>query len=483
MAAAPFFVSERTGPPAKGRLLLISYHFPPSRAAGALRWQKMAAHAWNHGWGLDVVTLAADDLPVADLSTLADLPSSTRLFGVPDAGPRFWERGENLLWGAVKRFRKRAPGGDPDNARVGEPVTQSLARGDLPRIPRTRGDWRRAYNAWSSYAREQAWQRLAASTALQVIDPTVHAAVVTCGPPHMVHEAGRMVAARAGLPHVMDLRDPWAGVERLYESFASPVWYFLARRHEERCVRSAALVAMNTEPARAVMATRYPDRADAMVAVLNGCDDVFPATAATREGPFRVMYAGNMYLDRDPRPLLRASSVVVRELGLDPIRFQLDFIGQVASYGGVAVASLAAAEGLADHVRVHAPMPRRELFALLAEAAVLVSLPQDSDSAIPSKVYEYTGFPAWLLAFATPESATGLLLHGSGADVVGPGDVVATAAVLRRRFLEHEAGVRATPIATQARFTRRYQAGIFFAALEHVLQPSEANRSRPAAIG
>src|SRR5262245_43125360 len=39
------------------RILLFAYHFPPDQVAGALRWQKLATHALDRGWGLDAITL------------------------------------------------------------------------------------------------------------------------------------------------------------------------------------------------------------------------------------------------------------------------------------------------------------------------------------------------------------------------------------------------------------------------------------------
>jgi len=51
--------------------------------------------------------------------------------------------------------------------------------------------------------------------------------------------------------------------------------------------------------------------------------------------------------------------------------------------------------------------------------------------AIPSKVFEYMRYEAWLLALAEPRSATAQLLRDTPADVVRPDDVDALAGVLR----------------------------------------------------
>src|SRR5256885_16479284 len=66
------------------RLLLISYHFPPAQSAGALRWQKMTRFAADRGWGIDVITLRANELSSLDPERLTGIPPGTRVFGVPN---------------------------------------------------------------------------------------------------------------------------------------------------------------------------------------------------------------------------------------------------------------------------------------------------------------------------------------------------------------------------------------------------------------
>jgi len=112
--------------------------------------------------------------------------------------------------------------------------------------------------------------------------------------------------------------------------------------------------------------------------------------------------------------------------------------------------------------------PRAEAFEFLARASMLVVLPQDSHLAIPAKLFDYMRFEAWLLALADRDSATGQLLHGTGAHVVEPGDVDAIAAAIESRFQDFRAGATAEPLAGQQRFSRRAQATRLFGAIEHV---------------
>jgi hypothetical protein len=291
--------------------------------------------------------------------------------------------------------------------------------------------------------------------------------IVTCGPPHSVHAAGRVLSRESGVPFVMDLRDPWSLNQRIPAYVASPVWYRIAERLERAAVRDAALVVANTEPSAAAMRSLHPAHAGKIIAVMNGSDDD-EIPEVPRDERFVLTYAGTIYIDRDPRVVLRALGQVVRELGLTPADIALEFIGLVEGFAGVPMHEMARREGVEEFVSLMPPQPRGRLFQQLARASMLVSLPQDSDLAIPSKVFEYTQFSAWLLALADPGSAVAHLLRGTQADVVSPRDVGAIAEAIRRRYQQHARGVRPTPIGTGGRFSRRAQAQILLDAIERL---------------
>jgi glycosyltransferase involved in cell wall biosynthesis len=294
------------------------------------------------------------------------------------------------------------------------------------------------------------------------------------------------VAAEAGIQFVMDLRDPWSLVERLAETFASPVWYRQARRFERQAVAGASLIAMNSESARAAMCRTYPSLADRIVTIMNGYDETAPVHVPARAARFVMVFAGSIYLDRDPGLLLRAGGRMVRELALAPADFRIEFVGNVGSLDPddpSSLMGLARAEGLADYVGISGFRPRRELAALLAGATVLVSLYQDSKMAIPSKIFEYMQYDAWILTFAEPGSATELLLRESDADVVAPQDLEGLIQTLMRRYQRFRGGERPVRLARYPRFSRRAQANLLFDRLEALPGVSPAPlRSIPAAL-
>src|SRR5207247_9817806 len=161
-----------------------------------------------------------------------------------------------------------------------------------------------------------------------------------------------------------------------------------------------------------------------------------------------IAYAGSIYLDRDPRPLFRAAAQLVTERGLSPAEFGIEFMGDVRSFDGVPIEQIAQEEGMEAFVQSHAPRPRADALAFLARETMLVILPQDSDMAIPAKIFDYMQFDAWLLALADDGSATEQLLRGSTADVVAPDAIDTITGLMHLLFLMQLRGERTGRLAT-----------------------------------
>jgi hypothetical protein len=234
---------------------------------------------------------------------------------------------------------------------------------------------------------------------------------------------------------------------------------------------------MNTEPARRAMAARHPMAAGRINAVTNGFDDDEAVPTALRDSRFLIAFAGSVYLDRSPHVLFEAAGRVVRELNLSPAEFGIELMGHhITGAEGKPIWAMADRAGIKTFLQLHPPGTRQQAAEFLAHATMLVNLAQDSHLAIPSKIFEYMRYDAWLLALAEPESATELLLRETEADVVSPDDIESLAEVLRLRYAEHVAGRRAEPIARVLRFGRRAQADLLFDAIEQQIPTTKGVR-------
>lgn len=452
----PYFRAEggRSGAP---RLLLISYYFPPDPSVGGLRWQETAKHFAEHGWVTDAVTRDFSGLPGLDLGRLGRLPGGMRVFTARDREPLLG-RAHRRLWPLLKsRLRSHGRSNEAGLSRA-QVFEQQIDRGAI----------RRAYLAWLAFARDAEWARQSSAVALSVARTTAFRVVISSGPPHMAHVAGVRVAQATNLPLIVDMRDPWSLSERLPDDTASPAWFALARHHERRVLRHAALVVMNTEQSRDAMRAQYPTLADRFATIRNGSDDDEIPTPQ-RDRKFRIRFAGSIYIDRDPRPLFRAAARVISELAIGPAQLAIEFIGHVETFSGTSVMEIARQEGIEHFVSVGGRVPRREALEFLAGATMLLNLPQDNDLAVPAKIYEYVKMNAWMLVLASKNSATGQLLKDSDARVVEPQDIDGIAHILRSCFEDFSRGVNPQPVGRSGRFDRRIQSGKFLQLITKVV--------------
>jgi hypothetical protein len=459
-----------------GRALLIAYHYPPSLAAGALRWASLVRLAGDRGWDFDVVTRQADRpevaLPPGEVVRVVEKASRLEaLEGAASAAAK-------SLRGMARRGSSSGPPGDvPAGAAPKERVT-SLHRTELLQGSPSRR-LLRSYYALRTFRGFRAWAMAAGRAGRELARDRSYDVVLSSGPPHAIHLGARSLARSIGCPYVLDFRDPWFFYERLPEHLASPTWYRLAERHEPICVGEAAATILNTDRSRAALEDQYPDLAERFVTITNGCDLPDEAPHAPSDA-FVIAYGGEIYLDRDPRPLMKAAARIIRRRNLGPDEFRLEFMGRVQAYQGVPLMDTARDLGIENHLVLHESRPRQELARFLAGASVLVSLPQDSHRAIPSKIYEYMAFPAWMLVMAIPASATAELLQGVEADVVLPGDVDAIERVLEQRFDQWSRGERAEPLGTIPRFQRASQADQLVELLDRVKGGGQASPRQPA---
>jgi hypothetical protein len=432
----------------------------------------MIRYAAKWGWEVDVVTRAPGALDAKSLLRLQTLPAGCRVYGAQEP-PTLLERMEQFM-GAVRRKLKGSPvhAAEPSSAvpaaqEVQSTAGRTLRKEEVLALGFSVRQILRAYFAWREFVIQRPWCRNATRIGGELARQTSYDALITCGPPHLIHAAAVDLSRKTGLPLILDLRDPWSLQEILPNIRASRLWYRLAGHYEARAVRAAAVVALNTEPCCAAMRSRYPDRAERMLTVTNGYDEREVMPPSQRDGRFVITYAGSLYFVYEhPRPFFQGVGALVRELGLTPAQLGLEFVGHSGNYEGESMEAIAASAGLAGFFHCSPHQPRRDILPRLAQATVLVSLAQLNDFAIPSKIFDYLRFDAWLLAIAKPGTATDILLRGTDADLVPTNDPALIHAALRRRYLDFRQGIRPAALAPQTRSSRSEQASLFFEAVQ-----------------
>jgi glycosyltransferase involved in cell wall biosynthesis len=406
------------------KLLLATYHFPPSSASGSFRLRGFARHLPKFAWDLVVVAPPRGLHEPVDEGLGRQVPPETVVYPVPH--PR------NLFARGLRRLRL---------------ASESLW---LPRA------------------------LLACARAVREHRP---AAVLTSGPPHFVHLLGRAVKRLYGLPWLADFRDPWCATTPWAQNRS------LFARWEAPCergvMREADTIIANAPRATQELQAAFPKHADKMVTVTNGYDpESFPAPVPPAgDGPLTLLHAGEVYAGRDPRPLLDALAALGQGAARGrPVR--LVFLGQVSVHGGT-LAEEARHRGLDQAVTVEPQVGYGEALQRMARADLLLLLDSPGrKKGVPAKLYEHLGARRPVLALAEPDGDTAWVLRESGAlhRTAPPDDPRAIERALRE--LSHGAvnGAPALSAMPVRAFTRESLARELAGILDACLTPAAEGR-------
>jgi hypothetical protein len=425
------------------RILLLTTTYPPRTEVGAARWEGFTPYLVNAHWGIDAVIEQPPVTEPPDWNRLARLPADVRVASITPGWP--W-------WHAALK-RARAP--FKSNGGTGEHYYSVDAYGTTAGAARV--GLRDLVGAAVHTSRSRQGI-IDLERAANAVADSRHRVVVSSGPPHYVHVAASRVARRLGAPHVVDLRDPWGSAEpRALGERLLPDRQL--RHHEAPTLTGAALVITNTAAAERTLVERFPALRDRIRCMPNG-SDVEPEDAASRPMPprFQIAHCGSLYLDRDPRPFLRAVGRVREALSLGPDDLRVVFMGPPARVGGRSLTELAAEAGLEGLFEERPAGTRDEARQLLRESSMAVAFQGETRTQVPAKVFEYVAFPVWLLALVGAESATADTLADSDAIVLDIDDEGGTAQAIETCYRRYRAGESARPVGWDGRFSRARQA-------------------------
>ncbi len=246
--------------------------------------------------------------------------------------------------------------------------------------------------------------------------------IYTSGPPHSVHIVGLALRQLTGARWVAEFRDPWTDNAEKSRNVRSAASDFLERQLEAMCLRRADRIIALTESAASAFATRIRGNPEKVLTVRSGVEvfarDVPPRPATT---PIRIAYFGNLYLQRDPRPFLRALALLRKRRQLGSVGVTVDFFGVCRWFYDVSVERSVADLGLSDMVSFHGSIPHKQVSQQMEDADILLLLAQGQPLQLPNKLYEYVGVGRCILAFADHGGETELLLrHLGGHFVIDP---------------------------------------------------------------
>ncbi len=389
----------------KRTVLLIAYHFPPSAASGAFRLLGFARHLPKFDWNVAVVAPPGMPWEPSDPQLAEQVPPETLVRSTPYPS-------------------------------------------DWPKLIR----WLAPYAVWLPGARR---------AAAEVVRDHRPAAVLTSGPPHWVHLLGRFVQKKFRLPWIADFRDPWITSGFLIQ--LNPLekrWEWL---WERRMIAKADLILHNAPRACSELQAAYPGSAARMTYLTNGYDpESFPVVESTKrgDGPVRIFHAGQLYVGRDPRPLLDAIASIPAD---DLPAFRLEFLGRTDYEAGADLMADARQRGIESRVLCRPQAPYRQTLGEMCQADILLLMDTpERKIGVPAKLYEYFGAGRPILALGERDGDLASVLQESGVPyrLALPHDVPAIRQAVVELVGDVAAGTLVPPTEqTRRRFSREALAG------------------------
>ena len=401
-----------------GRLLVITYHFPPDGAIGGQRWAGLSKYLARLGWEVHVITASAAGAERADPNvhryyrgrrrTLNDLYNA--------AAGRFKQRASN---------DKHATNGHTAPRKTPVRLSSFSSFGPVVAVRRILGR--------SMYLPDEGrgWVGPAASAARALMRERRFDVVVTSGPPHSAHFAGLAATLGGDAQFWIDMRDPWS---LTHELGAPDDWFvraerFMLRRLERLVFPRAAKIIVNTLQFALALGTAEPDLD--VRCFPNGVDlEHLPPRDARAVERGSIAYVGTLYAGRNLSSVCAAMRALLINKPEAAATLRLNVAGPMESPHRHQFEDDIAASGLRSVVNIHGLLPRAQALELLNRSHLSLVLAQDQPMQVPAKLYESVGLGIPTLVIAEATSAAACEARRIGAMTVDDADVEGLRSVL-----------------------------------------------------
>jgi glycosyltransferase involved in cell wall biosynthesis len=357
------------------KVLIISYHFPPSTAVGGLRMQWLAKYLPEFGWEPIILTTTLPNNPNTQFRVIQTpyydvIASWKKRFGLKP------EEGVKKQYGITTHKNKKSL---IDFILIF--LSEIIAYPDA----------------------QKGWYNYAVKAGSEILENENIDAIISSSSPVTCHRIANALKTQYNIPWIADLRDLWT--QNHYYQY-SPLRRFIERRLEIKTLsRADALVTVSPLWAEKLRALH---KGKTTYAITNGFDPAEINTArANLTSKFTISYTGVIYIGaQDPSKLFAALRDLISDRTMDPKDVEVRFYGHEVDW----LASEIEEYGLSAIAKHYGMVPREISFEKQRESQLLLLLnweDQQERGWYPLKIFEY-------LAAQRPILSIG----GSGDDVV-----------------------------------------------------------------
>ena len=384
----------------KSHIWILSYHFPPSNAAGGARAESLANYVVGRaefdastchvgvccGGAVDPEVAGKENCGVSPGYEILRVPFES--FSKPDTPSRKLDgrnaqRSKSRFYGLLKSIAK--------------PILQPML--DMLKYPDR-------YHSWANSVSAKMQQQLNGHNGNTV--------VLSSGPPHSIHIAAQKLKRDLGCDWIMDLRDPWIR-NPFRNRFTFPAEYF-DERLERMCLHEADAIVLNTQPALELLCKRYgAEVGNKSYCVPNGYQeedfhDIEANAMWHDDGRLVLLYAGSLYGQRIGGRLLAAIARLKKQGVLIP---RLILLGGKDVLAERDLKYRLNEANIEDDVEIIESVPKQKALGAMVAASALVLIGDNHPEQlqVPSKLFEYLRIGKPILAIYPEHSPVTRYLH------------------------------------------------------------------------
>lgn len=398
------------------RILIITYHFPPSTVAATFRPLRLARYLPDLGYKVWILTATHGSYPDGriDNELIREIPSHVHVARIPNP---------NLLsyYEYRKSKRKREPKLFPEaKSSGGKRRSFRTFLAELSKFPDC----------------DASWAFLSFLPALRLIYMNHIDVICTSGPPFGAHVLGLYLKKITRRPWIAQYGNPWTANPSVSWDF--PVFKRMCDKFDLGIIRNAdAITALDDILMDCIQNLGREHR---LYLQTNGFDPAHFSPTSLPKGKFTITYAGSLYNMHNPEVIYQALNIIEREYPRQRYDMRIIFAGPPESDP--------MREGAPADIEFTGPLPHAEMVRKMNESHLLLDfLTADSDEkfSVSCKLYEYMAARRPVLA-VTPECSLANDVRGLGlGEVVPCDDPVQVAHAILGFYSDYKAGRLHTP--------------------------------------
>lgn len=350
-----------------GKVLILTYYWPPSGGAGVQRWLKFVKYFRQYGWEPIIYKPSNPEYPAIDVTLQQEIPPGIRVI-------------QAHIWEPYQLYKKLI--GAPPDQKVNASgfISEKKDPGNIKKL----SIWLRG-NFFIPDARKF-WIKPSVKFLSKWLAENHVDAIVSTGPPHTMHLIALKLKLKTGIPWLADFRDPWTNID-FYQDLHLTPW--ADRKHHKMELK----VLHNADEVVVISQSMKSDfqkiRNRPYTVITNGFDKADTDHVDTKiDVKFTISHIGSMAKTRNPENLWKALKLLSERIP----GFVDDLIIQLVGTVDFSVIEMLNKYNLSSNFQKIDYIPHDQIIEIQKRSRVLLLLINDTPNAkviLPGKFFEY----------------------------------------------------------------------------------------------